>query len=118
MPIGAGFLSDGGQDGPHTYDEALTVGESRPIEVNTPVGRVHVRSLEPRDRNMPETRFLSQPVGKRQEARDAKRKSTKQTMKPLVEEDIHAHDLSFSILGVSLACKHEQTFRAITCKHD
>jgi hypothetical protein len=61
-----------------------------------PVGRALVRFLEPSDRNMPEIRFLSQPVGNRQHARDAKRESTKQAIEPIVEEGIHAHALPFS----------------------
>ena len=96
MPVGTTFISVSWKDGLHTNDEALTVGESGRIELNAPVRRVPVGFLEPSDGNMSEGRFLSQRVErKRQQARDAKYESTRQGMKPLVEADIHAHDLVF-----------------------
>ena len=65
MPVGSVFISVSGHDGLHTNDEALTVGESRRIEVNAPVGRVLVRFLEPSDGNEWEGRFLSQYVDRK-----------------------------------------------------
>ena len=91
------FLSVCGQDGPHTYDEALTVGESRRVEVNPPVGRVLVRFLEPSDRNAPEVRFLSRCIERQgQRARDAKRESTEQGMDRSSRMIFTPHGMSFS----------------------
>jgi hypothetical protein len=77
MPVRTAFLSVSGHDGLDTYDKALTIGESRRVEVNAPVGRVVVVFFKPGDRNVAEVRFLSQYVErKRQHARNAKREST------------------------------------------
>jgi len=77
MPVGTEFLPVSGYDGLHTNDKALTVGESRRVEVNAPVGRVVVVFFKPGDRNVAEVRFLSEYVErKRQYARNAKREST------------------------------------------
>src|SRR5215831_7418852 len=104
MPVGTAFTSVSGHDGPHTHDEALTVGESRRIELNAPMWRVMVRFLEPSNGKVSEGRFLSQRVvRKRQREGDAECESTSQGMEPLVEDDIHAHDCrSATILSIHL----------------